>query len=500
MKLVGFKPLGHDSNVTAYNNGEVQYIKVERETGIKHAYRLKQKVRDKISNYFPFKPDAGCYSLIGPFAGRGPRGLVERRPQLDYGFPTHFIDHHHAHLLSAWPLIDLKDVDCGIILDGRGNNNIRQTVFRRSKDGFKVVTQRRGARHSIGNWFDFVGLHMFGYRSFDNAGKIMGAQAYGEIDWEFLKHAKKTIAPIEQSFSRQTGKSFDKNHFYFENKDFQNWLATQHKLLEMIVLDFFEEHCRPQDTIVYGGGCAMNTVFNEILCQRYPNLIILPHAYDGGVSLGCLEYLRQKFKLPEMEKKGFPYWQNDIEREKPSDETIRKVAQLLAQGKIVGWFQGRGEVGPRALGNRSILMDPTIKDGKKILNDGVKHREHWRPYAPAVLLEHCQDWFEIDGPSPYMLRAVMTKKDKQHLIPAVVHIDGTSRIQTVSKDNELFHKLISEFYKITGTPLLLNTSFNKAGDPIYATRHQCMNMMHTSALDAICMGDTLYCDFSHRLL
>jgi carbamoyltransferase len=277
-------------------------------------------------------------------------------------------------------------------------------------------------------------------------------------------------------------------------------------MVEMMVLDFFERHCTPQDTIVYAGGVALNTVFNEALSHKYPNLIILPHAYDGGVSLGCLEFLRRRFNLPKLEKEGFPYWQQDIELEKPSDETIRKVAKMLADEKIVGWFQGRGELGPRALGNRSILMSPTIKDGKKILNDGIKHREHWRPYAPAVLLEHCPDWFDLDEPSPYMLRAVPTKEDKKALIPAVVHVDGTSRVQTVSKeDNEIFYRLISEFHKLTGVPLVLNTSLNKAGHPIYSTRHQCMEMLLDTKLDAVCMGDTLQVEticrtFKHRLL
>jgi carbamoyltransferase len=313
----------------------------------------------------------------------------------------------------------------------------------------------------------------------DNAGKVMGAQAYGTVDWEYIKNNEKKLL-------------VDAKNYSFESEEFKNWLATRHKVAELIVFDFFERHCNPQDTIVYAGGCALNTVINHVLWQKYPNLIVVPHAYDGGISLGCLEFLRGIYKLPEFSKEGFPYWQQDIEKENPSDDTIYKVASLLAAGKIVGWFQGRGEIGPRALGNRSILMNPTIEDGKDIINEKVKHREYWRPYAPAVLIEHYKDWFETDRPSPYMLEAVQTKKEKQHLIPAVVHVDGSSRIQTVSKeDNELFHKLISEFYKLTGIPMLLNTSFNKGGQPIYAKREQCIEMLESTKLDAICMGNEI---------
>jgi carbamoyltransferase len=482
MKLLGLNPTvqtaQHDSSLATYDNGKVEYLKIERLIGVKHA-TCPLNLMLKLAK---IKPDYVCYSMAAweppQFRKIGRKHLVERHRIRK--IPAYFIDHHYAHMLSAWPLIDLKDVDVGVVFDGCGNRDRRATAFRRKGQGFKVVGTQVGLKRSVGYWFTSVCGEMLGYGGgLDGAGKVMGAQAYGEVDWEFLKTAKKEL-------------KLDCSTYQFEDPVFRNWLATRHKLVESIVLDFFAQHCKPHDTIVYGGGCALNTVFNEALHQIYPNLIVLPHAYDGGISLGCLEYLRQRCKLPEMKKEGFPYWQQDIELEIPSDETIQKVAQMLANGEIVGWFQGRGEIGPRALGNRSILMNPTIKDGKKILNDKVKHREYWRPYAPAVLLEHSKDWFEIDESSPYMLRAVQTKKDKQHLIPAVVHVDGTSRIQTVSKENnELFYKLISAFHKITGIPLVLNTSFNKAGQPIYATRKQCIEMLDDTGLDAICLGNTL---------
>jgi carbamoyltransferase len=137
-------------------------------------------------------------------------------------------------------------------------------------------------------------------------------------------------------------------------------------------------------------------------------------------------------------------------------------------------------------------MSPAVVDGKRFLNEEVKGREHWRPYSASVLSEYYGEWFDIKESSPHMLRAVPTRKDKRHLIPAVVHVDGTCRIQTVSADqNPLFHRLIEEFNRLSGIPMLLNTSLNMAGEPIYSTRSQCKHMIQQSSLAAICIGDTL---------
>ena len=148
----------------------------------------------------------------------------------------------------------------------------------------------------------------------------------------------------------------------------------------------------------------------------------------------------------------FPYWQDDIETEIPNNDTLNRVAELLSEGKIVGWFQGRGEVGPRALGNRSILMHPGLPNGKDILNRRVKHREYWRPFAPSLLEEHLTEWFDADIGNKFMLRAVKAKKNKYKQIQSVVHNDGTARIQTVSKnDNPLYYSLIKRFYEKSRT-------------------------------------------------
>ena len=148
-------------------------------------------------------------------------------------------------------------------------------------------------------------------------------------------------------------------------------------------------------------------------------------------------------------------------------EMTKKAAGLLAQGKILGWFEGGSEIGPRALGHRSIICDPRKPEMKDILNAKVKHREGFRPFAPSVLLEKAPDYFDLACESPYMLLIAEVKKEKQHLVPAITHVDGTARVQTVTKaDNGRYYELVKEFEAITGVPVILNTSYNIAGEPI----------------------------------
>ena len=171
-------------------------------------------------------------------------------------------------------------------------------------------------------------------------------------------------------------------------------------------------------------------------------------------------------------------------------ELLKKVAQLIADGNIVGWYQGKMEWGPRALGCRSILADPRKAEMKDILNEKIKHRESFRPFAPSILEEYVSEYFEIDRSSPYMLIVVPVKKPEK--IPAVTHVDGTGRLQTVNKDaNPLYYDLISEFYKITGIPVIINTSMNVMGEPIVNTPEQAYQMIVKTDMDCIAMGNNL---------
>ena len=167
------------------------------------------------------------------------------------------------------------------------------------------------------------------------------------------------------------------------------------------------------------------------------------------------------------------------------DTSYDKVAAIIADKNIVAIYQGQSEAGPRALGNRSILYDPRDPDGKDFVNK-VKHREWYRPFAASIMLEHAHDWFDMQSlkESPYMMYAVDTFENKQNFIPCVVHVDGTCRIQTVTKDqNKHFYKLIESFYNLTTIPLLFNTSFNLAGETIIETEEEAINILHRSDIN-----------------
>jgi len=174
---------------------------------------------------------------------------------------------------------------------------------------------------------------------------------------------------------------------------------------------------------------------------------------------------------------------------------VRRCAQLLEKGKIVGWFSGGSELGPRALGQRSILCDARSADAKAVLNSKVKHREAFRPFAPAILEERAGDWFDFGATSsisPFMLRVCDVRSDRRHLVPAIVHVDGTARPQTVSrKHNQRLHSLLLEFENLTGVPLLVNTSFNIMGEPIVESPVDALRCLLSTGLDACVFHDRI---------
>ena len=263
------------------------------------------------------------------------------------------------------------------------------------------------------------------------------------------------------------------NYAYRVQKDYEDYLiATCQRAIK---------NCRSKNLILTG-GCALNCVANYKLLKSLPEDITLyvePVSDDSGVSLGGAyqsygpnKILNKSFKLDNLYLGGqlsHSYKLEDGESE--YDVEPEHVAKLISLGNIVAIAQGRSEIGPRALGNRSILFDPRVKDGRDIVNT-VKKREYFRPFAGTVLKEHAKEWFDLDrlDESPFMMYAVDALSDKKDKIPAILHIDGTCRIQTVtSKQNKNYYDLISEFYKLTGVPILFNTSFNLAGDTMVET-------------------------------
>jgi len=284
--------------------------------------------------------------------------------------------------------------------------------------------------------------------------------------------------------------------------------ASAQKVLEDILLKMVEHAYdkTKSKNLCLGGGVALNGVANYRILKEssFENVHIPPSPGDAGSAVGCAQYLyfsyhEQKRMIDDPTQSiienvyvGPSYSRDEIKQfldtkhieyeELDDTATIEKCAKLISEGNVVGWYQGKMEWGPRALGNRSILADPRRKEMKDILNEKIKHRESFRPFAPSILEEYYLEYFDIDIPSPYMLFVAPVKKPDK--IPAVTHVDGTGRVQTVSKSsNPLYHKLISQFHKLTGVPVIINTSMNVKGEPIVNTPEQAYNMLTKTDMD-----------------
>jgi len=288
-----------------------------------------------------------------------------------------------------------------------------------------------------------------------------------------------------------------------KNIAFKVQQATELQVMELIqkALDTTAE-----TNIVISGGYGLNCVANYKFVKQFPNVkfYVDPVAHDGGTAIGLAQYawfthseettgrkLKSVYLGPPPNYDQLTLAQQNNASIVVSDTTIDDVVNLIDQGGIVALYQGQAEGGPRALGNRSILFDPRRADGKDIIN-GVKHREWFRPFAGSVMEEYAGEWFDMAGmeSSPYMMYAVGVKEDKVSLIPAVTHVDNTCRVQTVNKEqNEKYYELIEAFYKKTGVPVLFNTSFNLAGQPLVDSVFDALVTLFNSDIQYIYMPD-----------
>jgi carbamoyltransferase len=266
--------------------------------------------------------------------------------------------------------------------------------------------------------------------------------------------------------------------------------------------------------VCLAGGVAFNCVANGKIFDATPfeRVYVHPAAGDAGLAVGAAYYVwHQKLSKPRSFVMDHAYWgpgysQGEIRRaietndiaqkgfrvaEMAEAELVRSTAAIIADGKILGWFQGRCEWGPRALGNRSIVADPRRPEMKEILNRRIKHRESFRPFAPSILAEKTGDYFEKSHPSPFMTLAYPVRTEKRGAIPAPTHVDGTGRLQTVTREaNPRYHALISAFRELTGVPVVLNTSFND-NEPIVCRPEEAIDCFLRTQMDALVLGDFL---------
>ena len=398
---------------------------------------------------------------------------------LDYK-PTHlwdhyikddiyFIDHHQAHATYAYINSGFEESDI-VAIDGIGYK-FRCIFVDRNK---QIVDLSKEL--PIGwLWNQMSKLTGFGSLG---ASKLMGLVGYGKFNQYYYDVFETIVAGDVKEKKYKIHELINIEKYGSEDLAFT---------LQQFTNDKIKEHIYPLktcDNLCLAGGVIYNGYLNEEFTKHYKNVYIPPAVGDEGQALGVYQHAdyvlnKNKHKTETFAGREHEYTGNSI-------MNIEDVAQEIANGKIIGWFQDKSESGNRALGNRCILADPRRKDIKDIINHTIKKREDFRPFAPAVLEEHYKEYFDTNSPSPYMSRICKVKSDK---VPGITHVDNTARIQTVNKQfNEKFYNLIDEFYKITGIPMLLNTSFN-CHEPIVESPEDAIRTFKRTELDILVINN-----------
>ena len=506
LKLLGLRLCDHDSNISYFDGQKVHYFKSERYKQVKHhGYNNLWEWRHDIKDLWnvDYKDIDEIAIVIDPQIQNLPVDNLEFYPSLEYDYlpihcKVHRVNHHLAHALSCWPT-QKERPKYEIIIDGFGDVSgveltssayqlCAWTVIKNDKVYERGHVEQHGSlgkeMHQAGRWLN---IEYSDNTEIDVAGKLMGLQSYGKILPLFKNKLNYDMYSIDKLFDVQR---------YFDHMGSEllgtlkplDWIRTVHDKVSDILVDFFETITNKDYNapISYSGGVAQNVIWNTALKNKFKNLVIPPHCNDEGLSLGALEYLRVKNNLPKFDIDNFPYCQSDQSPTTIADDhTIRKTVELLKKGKIIGWYQGHGEIGPRALGNRSLLINPMMDNAKEILNR-VKKRENYRPFGASILKEFQKEYFGTDIYNPYMLYIGYTKYPN---LDSITHIDGSCRYQTV--DSGVFYKLLKQFYNETGCPLLLNTSFNINGKPILGSIEDTQEYFYQSDIDTLVVGNTL---------
>lgn len=512
MKLLGLRLDDHDACFCLYEDGKIRYLKTERSYQIKHhAYNNTNQWAFDLKRLFGLDPNEidDIAIVADPLRYNVPQiwDFVSKKYTAldDTDCDVTHVEHHYAHALSACMYSDTK---YQFVFDGVGElfqsgNKVKGTVWSVFKDynlidrltsEFETTTPATiRVKNSFGVEYENLARHcnIEAKHPEDLPGKLMSLQSFGKINYDFIAYIDERLDDIKDQLSvachPANWADFLKSEQVADLTRL-DFAASIHYFLENQITNIITRYADSDDKILLTGGCAQNICWNTKIKEKFPNLLVVPQSADDGLAIGAMEFLRIKHNLPKGLFENFPYCQNDYAPPQPSKGTIKKTAQELADGKIVGWYQGHGEVGPRALGNRSILMNPMIENAKHLLNSKVKHREDYRPFGATVLQEHELDYFDVDFYNPFMLYLGKVKKD----IPAITHIDGTCRFQSLKDENPIYRKLIEEFYKITGLPLLLNTSLNKGGKPIAGSKDDAIAILHDTSLDMLVIGDEIF--------
>lgn len=448
---------------------------------------------------------------------------------------VHNIEHHRSHMASAFFASPFEE---SAILSIDGFGDFTSTMIGIGKGTSIEVIDTVLYPHSVGVFYTAFTQYL-GFDKYGDEYKVMGLSPYGkptlvdkikdvlifkrnglfELNTKYFKHPKEgvqmswengdpLIEPIYSDYMvKMFGKARAKNEELTEyHKDLAASIQSVTEELIFHILNHLQKRTGLK-SICIAGGVAQNSVANGKIIEKtlFENLYIPPAGHDAGTSIGSAlwlynhvmhndriepmyhSYFGSSFSDDEIEK----YLQlHKIKYTKHSDDQLNdKVTDCLINAGVVGWFQGRAEFGPRSLGHRSIIADPTRDDAKEILNLKIKRREAFRPFAPSILKEHVSEYFEVTDNVPFMEKVFQFKESKKEKLKAVVHVDGSGRLQTVdSKIEPKYYGLIEAFYKKTGVPILLNTSFNE-NEPIVNTPAEAFACFNRTKMDMLVMGN-----------
>ena len=420
-----------------------------------------------------------------------------------------FVRHHLAHAASTYSLSGFKEANI-ISLDGSGGQD--SGLLAVGRDGNIEILETVDRENSYGEFYERI-TGALGFRMHNDEGKVMGLAAYGDpkdevfpfFDWNrSVPHLKrKQFAEYLQTIEPRKREQPPSEYH-------QNIAARLQFTLEEAVKQIKEYLYKKTgiENLCMAGGTALNCSMNGKLLEsgHVNRIFIQPAAGDAGSALGAAaEVYRRKSGKPVDTRLRHAYWgpeydNGEIEKAlkiskvpyEKCDDVADRVAELLAQDKIVGWHQGRMEVGPRALGGRSILANPSRIEMKDKVNNFVKFREPWRPFAPSMLAEESGNYVTNNHESPFMILAFQARKEKVDLFPAAIHVDNSCRPQTVEREvNPKYYDMIAKFRDRVGIPIVLNTSFNVAGQPIVCRPIEAISTFYACGLDALAIGDFL---------
>ena len=449
------------------------------------------------------------------------------------GFPPekiHHLQHHLSHASSAY-FTSGWDECLVLVIDGAGELN-SVSVYH-SKGGKLTLLSEISAIDSIGIFYSLITLHL-GFDFNSDEYMIMGLAPYGdpkvyrkffEDSVRLLKDGQVSIPCLQINKTMKDRENYAQTQRYFSEslipkrephdeirKEHQNVAAALQECLERTLLHICSYFGNKTGLrrLVMAGGVALNCTANGVILKSglFDSVYVMPVAGDDGAALGAALYKAAEYGEVENRRLAVPFFgpaynadrirkalhehagRLEITEFSTIEETCSHAADLITKGYVLGWYRGRKEYGPRALGNRSIIADPSGKEMRDKINAMVKKREAFRPFAPAVSIEQASHWFEIPEMTefPYMVMIVDVRKEYRESLPAITHINGTARVQTVSgKDNPVFHKLLQAVGKKTGREMLLNTSFNVKGDPIVNTPDEALGTFLRTGIDYLYM-------------